>query len=82
MVQILLLFNSFSLVFFLLRLLSLLGFQHLVSHFTLHLHLRVVIVVLNSHLYKLQHDEFLSFAIVDLLPYDPSNLHPALNTFV
>ena len=39
-------------------------------------------MVLNSHMYKLQHDEFLSFAIIDLLPYDPSNPHLALNTFV
>ena len=30
----------------------------------------------------LRRDEFSSFAIVDLLPYDPSNPHPALNIFV
>ena len=33
-------------------------------------------------IYKLQHDEFSSFAIVDILPYDPSNPYRALNTFV
>ena len=33
-------------------------------------------------IYKLQHDEFSSFAIVDLLPYDPSNQHWGLKSFV
>ena len=33
-------------------------------------------------IYKLQHDEFSSFAIVDLLPYDPSNQHRGLKSFV
>ena len=39
-------------------------------------------MVFNSCLYMLRRDEFSSFAIVDLLPYDPSNPHPALNIFV